>query len=45
MKKSILDLEGVKIIEKKAQSLVNGGAGCICGITDMPFFQDSCSCD
>jgi len=32
MKKSILDVPGVKILEKKAQSNVNGGYNqCSCG--------------
>ncbi len=31
MNKNILNLEGVKIIEKKAQRQVNGGHGCHCG--------------
>ncbi len=35
MKKSILDLQGVKIIEKKAQSKVNGGS-CGCGSHTIP---------
>ncbi|WP_160114806.1 hypothetical protein [Aquimarina sp. AU474] len=42
MKKSILDLDGVKVIEKKAQSYVNGGGECYCGVLEMPFFHDRC---
>ncbi len=35
MKKSILDLPGVQIIEKNTQSTVNGGAfNCSCGNRD-----------
>ncbi|MBQ4820631.1 hypothetical protein [Aquimarina sp. MMG016] len=46
MKKDILNLEGVKILNKEAQKTVNGGYdGCDCQITDMPFFCPSERCD
>ncbi|KZS42959.1 hypothetical protein AWE51_16550 [Aquimarina aggregata] len=42
MKKSILNLEGVKIIKKKAQRQVNGGSGCNCGSHETS--PGSCLC-
>ncbi len=42
MKTNILNLEGVKVIEKKEQIFVNGGGQCYCGVLEMPFFHDRC---
>lgn len=47
MKKDFLKIEGVKVLEKQAQKLVNGGYdGCDCGVhTNMPFFCPHRNCD